>query len=525
MTRNRHRPDLDSLKRAAIFAALFVCAPVSAQEVTLQSSGGELSLTSRIMGYDGQFLQIETRYGPLTLDYAAVDCFGVGCPDPDSYVPVVRLAGAARMAEVLLPALIDSFAHLEGLTTSTDLTDETHFRIALIDADDIEVAQFAFHSSNTDEGFADFIALQADVVMATREVRDAEIERASEAGLGQLDDPEQSRILGIDGLVPVASPSPDLQEISLQNLAQAFRGRIANWSEIGGPDLPLTLHLGPENDGQLQGFVDRVVRLGGKSLSESVVHYPSFDALERAVASIPGALGVMPYDQTRFAQPLALRDACGILAEPVLTSLKTEDYPLTSPLFLYLPGRRLPQISRDFLAFLRSPQAQLVVRRSGFVDQGAIPIPMDAQGQRFVNAIAAAGPEMPLTELQRMVRILAPRTRMSTSFRFEVGSTKLDAQSRSNLYNLAQAIRDGDYDNQTLMLVGFSDGRGAASANRDLSSARAEAVKRALNDILGSFSDKVVVETEAFGEALPMGCDDTEWGRQLNRRVELWVTQ
>jgi len=35
----------------------------------------------------------------------------------------------------------------------------------------------------------------------------------------------------------------------------------------------------------------------------------------------------------------------------------------------------------------------------------------------------------------------------------------------------------------------------------------------------------VVVETEAFGEALPMGCDDTEWGRQTNRRVELWVEQ
>ena len=54
----------------------------------------------------------------------------------------------------------------------------------------------------------------------------------------------------------------------------------------------------------------------------------------------------------------------------------------------------------------RGPEAQLVVRRAGFVDQGAVPIPLDAQGQRFANAIAAAGDDMPLIELQRMVRVL-----------------------------------------------------------------------------------------------------------------------
>ncbi|MDE0985285.1 MAG: OmpA family protein, partial [Yoonia sp.] len=132
------------------------------------------------------------------------------------------------------------------------------------------------------------------------------------------------------------------------------------------------------------------------------------------------------------------------------------------------------------MTWLQGPQAQLVVRRAGFVDQGAVPIPLDSQGQRFANAIAAAGEDMPLIELQRMVRALGPRVRLSTSFRFEVGSTRLDAQSRSNLLSLAQAIRDGRYDTRVLLLAGFSDGRGAASANRDLSSARAEAVERDL---------------------------------------------
>jgi hypothetical protein len=56
--------------------------------------------------------------------------------------------------------------------------------------------------------------------------------------------------------------------------------------------------------------------------------------------------------------------------------------------------------------------------------------------------------------------------------------------------------------------------------------ARAVAVLRDLEELMGgTLPESVVIETEAFGEALPMGCDDTGWSRQTNRRVELWVAQ
>ena len=204
--------------------------------------------------------------------------------------------------------------------------------------------------------------------------------------------------------------------------------------------------------------------------------------------------------------------------------MKTEDYPLTFPMFLYLPQRaQHPQIV-EFLDWMRSPSAQLVIRRAGFVDLAAVPIPLSDQGDRLANAISNAGTEIPLIELQRMVRLLGPRVRMSSTFRFEPGSTRLDGQSRSNVMQLAQAIRDGRFGGSELMFVGFSDGRGPAPANRDLSSARAEAVKRAVERALsGQLPRNVLIDTDAFGEAMPMACDDTIWGQQTNRRVELWV--
>jgi phosphate transport system substrate-binding protein len=31
--------------------------------------------------------------------------------------------------------------------------------------------------------------------------------------------------------------------------------------------------------------------------------------------------------------------------------------------------------------------------------------------------------------------------------------------------------------------------------------------------------ERLSLKVEAYGEALPMACDDTDWGRRINRRV------
>ncbi len=222
--------------------------------------------------------------------------------------------------------------------------------------------------------------------------------------------------------------------------------------------------------------------------------------------------------------PLALRGECGFEMNATRRSVKTEDYPLTAPLFLYMPARRFPKLVREFLTYLRDPSAQLVIRRAGFVDQTPEEIEINAQGDRFANAIARAGEDITLTQLQGMVSTLAPLKRLTTTFRFEPGSVRLDAQSRSNVLQLARSMELGQYDTRRLVFVGFSDGQGPSAGNLEIAKRRAEAVRTAVTRAAETANlARIGIEAIAFGEAMPMACDDSEWGRQVNPRVEVWV--
>ena len=266
------------------------------------------------------------------------------------------------------------------------------------------------------------------------------------------------------------------------------------------------------------------MQLAGLSLIDDVTRHPSNASLAEAVARDQLALGVASYSEIGNSKPLALTGTCGFQLRANRLTIKTEDYPLTAPMFLYIPARRLPKLAREFLAYTRTGPAQIITRRAGFVDQAPEEISLNAQGDRFANAIRVADGENGLAALKRMVDTLAPLRRLSTSFRFEAGAARLDAQSRSNVQQLAHAIEAGVYDGRQLVLVGFSDGEGPAEGNLRIAQQRAQAVKQAIEAAVETADlSQVRLSTDAFGEAMPMACDDTSWGRQVNRRVEIWV--
>tara|TARA_R110000822_G_scaffold189160_4_gene328230 strand:+ start:1472 stop:3034 length:1563 start_codon:yes stop_codon:yes gene_type:complete len=514
--------------RVAVYAALLLVMgtlTVAAQDIALSSRDGKIELSGTLLGFDGEFYRVATEYGELTIDSSGVQCAGPGCPNLDNFVAELLLSGSATMGRVLMPALIDAFAARNGYRAVKDDETENRFTYRLEDEKTGQtVARFLFSASNADEGFADLLADEADIVMSLREMRPQERLLAREAGLGDMNGTNRSRVLALDAVVPVVSVSNPIRSISPLMLAQVFSGQISNWKTLGGPDAPIDLHLPDDSSGLAQAIYDQVMRPARVDFAQSITRHNDLAELAAAVEKDSLSIGVTSYAEQQNTAILTLSGSCGFSLDVSRLSIKTEDYPLTAPMFLYFPARRLPQIAREFLSFTRSPNAQLVIRRAGFVDQTAEEIAVEEQGNRFANAITVAGPEISLDELQKMTATLTPMARLTTSFRFEAGSVRLDAQSRSNVQQLARALEIGQYDTRRLLFVGFSDGKGAAFANREIALRRAEAVRQAVITAAITVNlDRVVLDIDAFGEAMPMACDDSAWGRQANRRVEVWV--
>ncbi len=510
--------------RAAI-AALFVLPGATgaiAQDITLTSHDGKVEVVGTLLGYDGEFYRVDTQFGELTVDGSGVTCDGPACPNLTDFVAEIRLSGASVMAETLLPALIQGFAAQEGLEVAHSQDGTTY---ALHQPDrQAPLARLILRPTDTGQGFVDLVENTTDIVLAQREIRDTEQDLTRAAGLGDLTHPRRSRVLALDAMVPVVSADNPVQQISAADLARVFAGEITNWADLGGPDAPIALNLTVPGSGLAQAVDDLLMKPVDATLAEAITRHPRNSDLVRVVSGDPFAIGIASLAETGIARVLPLAGGCGHAIMATRQSVKTEDYPLTAPMFLYLPQHRLPKLARQFLSYTQSPEAQLVIRQAGFVDQSPESIRLGLQGDRLANAIATGGTEVGLDALQRMIEVLRPMTRLSLSFRFEPGSSRPDAQSRSNILQLAQALESGTLDVRKLSFVGFSDGVGGADANTRIALRRAQTVRNlVLAAVETSMPESVEITTEGFGEAMPMACDDTKWGRKVNRRVEVWV--
>ncbi|MGB8622529.1 MAG: phosphate ABC transporter substrate-binding/OmpA family protein [Paracoccaceae bacterium] len=509
---------------AAIFAALFILgfSPAAAQDVTLTSRDGKIELSGTLKSFDGEFYSIDTIYGRLVLDGQGVLCSGPGCPDMDAYVAEFTFSGAPGLGEVLIPALIEAFAAQRGLSLTRVVEGAGRFRLDLRDAaSGRDVARIGFHLSTTAEGFADLLADEADIAMAVREIRPQEAALGAEAGLGDLTAPARSRIVALDALVPIVGRGNPVKRVSVERLARMLSGKITDWPEQRAP---IAVNQREKGAGLRQAVEDQILAPNGLTLSDGAQTRADDAGLADAVAQDPLALGVARFSEIGNAVPLSLVGDCGMPLTLDRRALKAEDYPFSTPLLLYTPARRLPLVAREFLEFLTTPAAQRVVRQAGFVDTRWERTALGAQGERFANAIANAGPEVPLSELQRMVKVLRGAERLTTTFRFRGGSATLDTQSAGNVADLARALESGRFDDRELLFVGFSDGEGDWRVNRRIARERAEAVRSAVQKAAFTADpSRIDLRLEAFGEALPMACDDTNWGRRVNRRVEVWL--
>lgn len=102
---------------------------------------------------------------------------------------------------------------------------------------------------------------------------------------------------------------------------------------------------------------------------------------------------------------------------------------------------------------------------------------------------------------------------------FDTGSAVLKAGAYDEMTRVAQVMNQ--YPETTILIAGHTDSVGAESTNQVLSERRAEAVKNALS---AQGVSPARMRTIGYGESQPIADNNTDAGRQMNRRVTVTIT-
>lgn len=143
----------------------------------------------------------------------------------------------------------------------------------------------------------------------------------------------------------------------------------------------------------------------------------------------------------------------------------------------------------------------------------------DSQRWRAQNAEARSDQlEAQLKELQ------AKKTDRGTMIAlgdvlFDTDKAQIKSGGMHNVQKLADVLKQ--YPDRNVLIEGFTDNTGSDSHNQELSDRRANAVRTSLLD-MGISNDRVT--GRGYGKNFPVAGNVTSAGRQLNRRVEVTIS-
>jgi phosphate transport system substrate-binding protein len=216
-------------------------------------------------------------------------------------------------------------------------------------------------------GIAALINGTVDLANASRKIKDEEIAEAQSKGVNPLE-----HIIARDAIAVIVNMENPVSELTLQQIADIYSGKITNWSEVGGEDRPIVKLSRETNSGTHVYFLETVLRLGdseNKTLfSTDTLLLPSSEGIISEVRSNPNAigydgLGYVPDDLKMIA---IAEEAGGVYVLPAVATVNDKTYPIARDLYMYTDGEPAGVV-KEYLDWILSPEAQEIVAELGFL--------------------------------------------------------------------------------------------------------------------------------------------------------------
>ncbi len=198
--------------------------------------------------------------------------------------------------------------------------------------------------AGTGDGFEAFCAGETQISDASRPIDpEEEIPLCKENGVEYIEVP-----VAFDGLSIIVNPQNDFaSDITTEELKTlwepAAEGRITQWSQVHSewPDQEITLYGPGTESGTFDYFTDEVVGEEGASRSDYQASEDD-NVLVQGVSGDPNSLGYFGYSYYETNQD-KLKALAVDGVDPTTESIRSGDYPLSRPLFIYVSTQALEE--------------------------------------------------------------------------------------------------------------------------------------------------------------------------------------
>jgi len=210
-------------------------------------------------------------------------------------------------------------------------------------------------------GFAALQNKTTDLCNASRKIKSTEIAKCIEA-FGKR--PTEYKV-ALDGLSVYVNSDNPITALTVEQLELIFTGKVKNWKDLGGADLPITVYSRENSSGTYEFFKEHVLK--GKDFVASAETKPGTASVLQAVAEDPKGIGYGGAGYGAGAKHLAIKkDDTSPAVEPSEDTVLNGSYPIWRYLYIYVnPALDKGDIAA-YLNWIRGEEGQKLVKEVGY---------------------------------------------------------------------------------------------------------------------------------------------------------------
>jgi len=160
--------------------------------------------------------------------------------------------------------------------------------------------------------------------------------------------------IGIDGVLVIVHPGNPIKNLSLIQLRDVFRGRVAEWPDVGGGKGEIAVVARESGAGTRTKFEEAV--MDGRPVTVNAIVAPSEQVMLDYVRGITTAIGYVSVGQLASGvQAIRLNGV-----EATQMTMANWSYPLSRPVFFATQEEPQEEL-RDFVAWVLGPDGQAIV--------------------------------------------------------------------------------------------------------------------------------------------------------------------